>query len=83
MTVSFFSRAGDVLDWVDLERYDNNEQKTMVDTPLLVNIKGCGYPPEIDCAAFTTKYANLSENDSTFPCYYSKVRIGTDVSNMR
>ena len=45
----------------------------MTDTPLLVNIKGCGYPPEIDCRAFTTKYENLSEIGETFPCYYSKV----------
>ena len=28
----------------------------MMDTPLLVNIKGCGYPPEVDCAAFAIKY---------------------------
>ena len=32
----------------------------MDDTPLLVNIKGCGYPPEIACALFASKYNGKS-----------------------
>jgi hypothetical protein len=65
--------ARHISDWVDLTRYDKKEKKTMLDTPLLINIKGCGYPPDIDCRAFTTKYDNISESGETFPCYYSKV----------
>ncbi len=42
--------------WMDLTRYDEKEDKVMQDTPLLVNIKGCGYPPEINCGEFATKY---------------------------
>ncbi len=64
--------VGDVRDWVDLTRYDNVVNRTMADTPLLVNIKGCGYPPELDCKVFAMKYENLSDNMETFPCYYSK-----------
>lgn len=60
-------------DWVDLRRIDVVENKTMDDTPLLVNIKGCGYPPEIACALFASKYNATLYKDETFPCYYSKV----------
>ncbi len=59
-------------DWVDLTRYDNVVNRTMADTPLLVNIKGCGYPPDIDCKKFAAKYENLSDHLETFPCHYSK-----------
>ena len=47
--------------------------QTMFDTPLLVNIKGCGYPPEIACAKFASDYEGLWERNETFPCYYSRV----------
>ena len=40
----------------DPYRFDEKEGRPMMDTPLLVNIKGCGYPPEVDCAAFAIKY---------------------------
>jgi hypothetical protein len=36
---------------------------------LLVNIKGCGYPPDIDCEDFTTTYG---KENAEFPCYYSR-----------
>jgi len=59
--------------WVNLERHDTIENQTMRDTPLLVNIKGCGYPPDIACAAFASKYQDIYKNNETFPCYYSRV----------
>ena len=31
------------------------------DTPLLVNIKGCGYPPTITCDLYAEKYDNYSK----------------------
>jgi hypothetical protein len=45
----------------------------MIDTPLLVNIKGCGYPPEIACAKFAGTYEALMNRSEAFPCYYSRV----------
>ena len=60
-------------EWVDLRRKDTLEDKVMSDTPLLVNIKGCGYPPEIACAGFFSNYENISASQETFPCYYSKL----------
>jgi hypothetical protein len=44
----------------------------MTDTPLLVNIKGCGYPPEISCPSFAYYYEELKRQNATFPCYYSR-----------
>jgi hypothetical protein len=46
----------DAEDWVELTRFDEKENATMSDTPLLVNIKGCGYPPDINCAGFARRY---------------------------
>ena len=28
-------------------------------SPLLINIRGCGYPPGVNCDAFADKYYNL------------------------
>lgn len=36
---------------------------------LLVNIKGCGYPPSISCKNFNTLYGT---EGAIFPCYYSR-----------
>lgn len=36
---------------------------------LLVNIKGCGYPPHVRCSNFTAKYGVLG---ASFPCYFSR-----------
>lgn len=36
---------------------------------LLVNIKGCGYPPAVACSNFTRSYGSLG---ATFPCHYSR-----------
>lgn len=45
----------------------------MIDTPLLVNIKGCGYPPDVACARFASDYETLLNQSQTFPCYFSRV----------
>lgn len=43
------------------------------DTPLLINIKGCGYPPETNCDTYAESYTNHSISLTTFPCHYSKM----------
>ncbi|CAH0393969.1 unnamed protein product [Bemisia tabaci] len=47
---------------------DHNDTRTE-DAVLLVNIKGCGYPPEVKCANFTEDYG---QEGAQFPCYYSR-----------
>ncbi|KAG8292524.1 Na+ channel auxiliary subunit TipE [Homalodisca vitripennis] len=42
---------------------------TVVDAVLLVNIKGCGYPPDVHCGNFTGEYG---VEGVEFPCYYSR-----------
>jgi len=66
-------KAYEVREWRSLEREDNIEKKMMNDTPLLVNIKGCGYPPDIACPRFASRYNDTWHKQETFPCYYSKV----------
>ncbi|XP_054271249.1 protein tipE [Macrosteles quadrilineatus] len=54
------------------EQEDNSSlatPATVVDAVLLVNIKGCGYPPDIQCANFTASYGT---EGAEFPCYYSR-----------
>ena len=31
------------------------------DTPLLINIKGCGYPPDVNCDLYAEMYQNYSQ----------------------
>ena len=37
------------------------EEYVVDDTPLLVNIKGCGYPPTTVCDLYAEKYDNHSK----------------------
>ncbi|XP_015187717.1 PREDICTED: uncharacterized protein LOC107072365 [Polistes dominula] len=41
-----------------------------IEAVLLVNIKGCGYPPVVDCENFTR---DMGYEGAKFPCYYSRV----------
>lgn len=48
---------------------DDPESTKLYEAVLLVNIKGCGYPPSVRCSNFTAKYGVLGRS---FPCYYSR-----------
>lgn len=73
----------DIDTWENLDRIekeinpetDEPTGKTLLirDTPLLINIKGCGYPPGVDCDEYADRYNNHSLNNETFPCHYSKM----------
>jgi Na+ channel auxiliary subunit TipE len=56
--------ALELVNMTDLERYVRNEESM-----LMVNIKGCGYPPSIKCKNFTENYGY---EGATFPCHYSR-----------
>jgi len=58
---------------VDPETGEPSESLEYVvdDTPLLINIKGCGYPPTTVCDIYAEKYDNHSKAGETFPCHYS------------
>ncbi|CAL7945969.1 unnamed protein product [Xylocopa violacea] len=49
-----------------------------VEAVLLVNIKGCGYPPDVDCKNFIR---DLGYKGATFPCHYSRVNGSIVMAN--
>ncbi|XP_050482542.1 uncharacterized protein LOC126869708 isoform X1 [Bombus huntii] len=49
-----------------------------VEAVLLVNIKGCGYPPIVDCENFTRE---LGYEGAKFPCHYSRVNGSIVMAN--
>ena len=51
----------------------SGEEMVVYDTPLLINIKGCGYPPEVNCDEYAEFFSNQSDLGLTFPCHYSKM----------
>ncbi|KAG7172263.1 tipE-like, partial [Homarus americanus] len=57
----------------------------IIDAKLYPNIKGCGYPPSINCTLFNKNYSTPGR---TFPCYYSKeqpllVLTGVDIEGIK
>ncbi|CAL4142199.1 unnamed protein product [Meganyctiphanes norvegica] len=42
----------------------------VVDAKLYPNVKGCGYPPDLNCDDFSQQYGTPG---SKYPCYYSKI----------
>ncbi|KAF6211598.1 hypothetical protein GE061_012111 [Apolygus lucorum] len=55
--------------YVNYTAYENDTVDDGAEAVLLVNIKGCGYPPDVLCSNFTKHYG---EPGSEFPCYYSR-----------
>ncbi|CAL8133804.1 unnamed protein product [Orchesella dallaii] len=53
----------DPSDWLDESKWDVSY------TQLLINAKGCGYPPKVRCDEYGMTYKQLGR---TFPCYYSR-----------
>lgn len=47
---------------------------------LLVNIKGCGYPPEVQCGKFAQEHGSIG---AQFPCYYSRQNRSVVMSHYR
>uniref|UniRef100_A0A182QXA4 Protein tipE n=1 Tax=Anopheles farauti TaxID=69004 RepID=A0A182QXA4_9DIPT len=60
-TFPFNATPAELFNLTDIERSD--------EAILLVNIKGCGYPPTVKCKNFTDLYGF---EGAVFPCYYSK-----------
>ena len=63
----------------DTGEQSTSEEYVVRDTPLLVNIKGCGYPPDTMCDLFAEKYQNHSRAGETFPCHYSRLKLETNL----
>lgn len=46
---------------------------------LFPNVKGCGYPPMLNCSIWAKKYKEIGSN---FSCFYSKVDPGLVISDL-
>ncbi|KAL1493209.1 hypothetical protein ABEB36_011306 [Hypothenemus hampei] len=46
---------------------------------LLPNVKGCGYPPMLNCSTWLKAYKTVGSN---FSCYYSKIDPGLVISDL-
>ncbi|XP_066592392.1 protein tipE [Prorops nasuta] len=57
----------------------NDSEWYFTGAKLFPNVKGCGYPPLLNCSIFYRQYANIGRN---FSCYYSKVDPGIVISDL-
>ncbi|XP_047352305.1 protein tipE isoform X3 [Vespa velutina] len=57
----------------------NDSEWYFTGAKLFPNVKGCGYPPVLNCSIFYQQYANIGHN---FSCYYSKVDPGIVISEL-
>ncbi|XP_070000524.1 protein tipE isoform X3 [Penaeus vannamei] len=51
----------------------------MEDARLFPNVKGCGYPPSVNCTTFNMSYSTPGR---TYPCYYSKEQPTTVLTSL-
>ncbi|XP_047469188.1 protein tipE-like, partial [Penaeus chinensis] len=51
----------------------------MEDARLFPNVKGCGYPPSVNCTTFNMSY---SVPGRTYPCFYSKEQPTTVLTSL-
>lgn len=55
----------------------NDSEWYYVGAKLMPNVKGCGYPPMLNCSTFLKQYKEIGTN---FSCYYSRVDPGLVIS---
>lgn len=65
------STTGSLLELIsNLSSLIPHTSQQMEEATLLVNIKGCGYPPSVTCKTFTEVFG---VEGAVFPCYYSNL----------
>lgn len=57
----------------------NDSEWYFTGAKLFPNVKGCGYPPMLNCSIFYRQYADIGRN---FSCYYSKIDPGVVISDL-
>lgn len=58
---------------------DNMSEWYFTGAKLFPNVKGCGYPPMLNCSIWMKKYIAIGSN---FSCYYSRVDPGLVISDL-
>lgn len=57
----------------------NSSEWYFVGAKLFPNVKGCGYPPSLNCSIFYKMYSTLGTN---YSCYYSRIDPGLVISEL-
>ncbi|XP_030380335.1 protein tipE [Scaptodrosophila lebanonensis] len=57
----------------------NNSMYFYIGARLFPNVKGCGYPPMLNCTIWLKRYTKIGIK---FPCYYSKVDPSLVISDL-
>ncbi|XP_008545011.1 protein tipE isoform X1 [Microplitis demolitor] len=57
----------------------NDSEWYFTGAKLFPNVKGCGYPPILNCSIFYRQYTKIGHN---FSCYYSKIDPGIVLSDL-
>lgn len=57
----------------------NDSEWFFVGARVFPNVKGCGYPPFLNCTIWNKKYATIGTN---FSCYYSRVDPGIVITHL-
>lgn len=57
----------------------NDSEWYYIGAQLYPNVKGCGYPPMLNCSVWLKKYLTVGSN---FTCYYSKIDPGLVMSDL-
>lgn len=58
---------------------DNTSEWFFIGARLFPNVKGCGYPPYLNCSIWTKKYKEIGSN---YSCYYSRVDPSLVISDL-
>lgn len=62
-----------------IEEEEEEDDGIYTDAKLFPNVKGCGYPPMLNCSVFLKQYREVGTN---FSCYYSRVDPGMVISQL-
>lgn len=57
----------------------NSSEWFFTGAKLFPNVKGCGYPPMLNCSIWTKQYTTIGTN---FSCYYSRVDPGLVIDHL-
>lgn len=63
----------------ETELLDDNSEWYYREARLLPNVKGCGYPPMLNCSIFLKLYRGIGTN---YTCYYSRVDPSMVISHL-
>lgn len=73
------SEGLEFMEYTDSSLESNDSEWFFMGARLFPNVKGCGYPPMLNCSIWAKKYKEVGTN---FSCYYSKVDPGLVISDL-